>query len=161
MIYNSQKGVSLVITFLIMVVMLAIVLNLAAILVSEIRITSDIGKSNSSLYAAVSGAEEVLYFDRKQIPNLANRGLCNICNICDELTNCSDCSTTPLATDGCNQTSCTNCEVNYSSVIDNRSFRINAKVFPDELNPEILIFNLRSKGYYKDTSRAVELNIAQ
>lgn len=164
MIYNSQKGVSLVITFLIMTVMLAIVLNLAAILVSEIRITRDIGSSTSSLYAAISGAEEALYFDRKQIPNLANRGLCNICEICDDLTNCSDCSAASLATDdsnGCDTTNCLNCEINYNSTIDNRSYKINVKVTSDELNPGISIFNLKSKGDYKNTSRAVELNLVE
>lgn len=161
---NNQKGVSLIITFLIMTVMLAIILNLSAILFSEIKITKNIGDSMSSLYSAVSGAEEALYFDRKQAPVNSNRGLCNICEICDELTNCGNCLSISLATNGsngCDPLSCVNCQVMYTSFLDNGDYEINAKVIPSGSNPDISIFNLLSKGNYKDASRSVELNIVE
>lgn len=152
MIYREEKGVSLIITFLIMTIMLAIVLSTTTILFNEIKVISNIGNSVSSFNAANSGIEKTLYFDRKQIPNGANRGLCNICNACSS-NDCTGCTVTPLATDGCNATSCTNCEVTYNSSFDSRNYSVGAKVTPNPLNPNIYNLNIISNGFYKNTTR--------
>jgi hypothetical protein len=58
---NSQKGVSLYITFLIMTILLSIALNMSTLLVSEIKIMREMGKSVTAYYAAETGIERELY----------------------------------------------------------------------------------------------------
>src|SRR3989344_5111408 len=111
MIHHSQKGVSLIISFFIMTIILAIVLGISTILFNEIKIISDISNSVSSFYAADTGIEKTLYFDRKQVTIGAVSGICNICNICndsniDPVTYCNNCTTTPLASGGCDVSTC-------------------------------------------------------
>lgn len=152
---SEQRGVSLIITFLIMTIMLAIVLSTTTILFNEIKIIRDIGDSLSSFNSASSGIEKTLYFDRKQIPTGASRGFCNICNVCTS-NDCSNCTVTSLATDGsngCNVTSCTNCEVTYNSSFDGRNYSVDAKVTPDPLNSNISNLNIVSNGFYNNTTR--------
>ena len=81
---GSQKGVSLIITFFIMVIILAVVLSISVILYSEVKVIRNIGDSTASLFAADSGIEKLLYYDYKGLPadtdNLAGvtRGLCTM-----------------------------------------------------------------------------------
>ncbi len=58
---NSQKGVSLYIAFLIMTILLSIALNMSTLLVSEIKIMREMGKSVVAYYAAETGIERELY----------------------------------------------------------------------------------------------------
>lgn len=155
MTYYYQKGISLVIALLIMTIMLAIVLSISTILFNEIKIISNVGNSISSFNSAESGIEKTLYFDRKQIPNGASRGFCNICNVC-ALSDCQNCSATPLALNGCSLTVCNNCEVSYNSTFDGRNYKVNAKVTPNQTNPNISDFYINSLGFYKETTRIVE-----
>ena len=62
---NSQKGISLVITFLIMAIMLAIVLGIGSILSGQIKIIGNAGDSISAFYAAESGIERTWYAFKK------------------------------------------------------------------------------------------------
>lgn len=83
MISEKEKGVSLVITFFIMIIILAVVLSVSIILYSEVKIIRNIGNSVISLYAADSGVEKVLYYDSQVKPILeddkvAVRGLCSV-----------------------------------------------------------------------------------
>jgi len=57
---NSQKGISLYISLVILSVVLAIVLGLSAILIREIKITRKIGYSVVALFAADTGIEQAL-----------------------------------------------------------------------------------------------------
>lgn len=131
----SQKGVSLIVIFLIMTIMLAIVLSISVILSSQIKMVSNIGNAISSFYAAQSGVEEALYFERK----LA--GTCSVCSIC-ESANCDSCSYASTST-------VNDCEVDYTANFDERRYQVNMK-----RNAGIL--NITSKGDYKETSRTVE-----
>jgi len=64
---KSEKGVSLIITFFIMIVLLAVVLSISTILYSGLRIMRNIGNSMVSFYAADSGIEKVLFYDRQKM----------------------------------------------------------------------------------------------
>lgn len=157
-IHNGQKGVSLVIAFLIMTTALAVVLSMTSILFSEIIILKNIGDSVSSLYAAESGIEQVLYFDRKQIPNGSMRGLCNICNVCNTNT-CSNCLATSLSGDGangCDTATCSNCNITYSSTFGDKSYRVNTRVVPNASDPALSDLIISAQGSYKNASRAIE-----
>ena len=56
--HSPERGVSLVITFLMMTIMLAVVLSVSAVLFTELKIINNIGASVSAFYAAESGAEK-------------------------------------------------------------------------------------------------------
>jgi len=154
MVFNFQRGVSLIVSFLVMTIMLAIVLGISIILFNEIKTSSTTGISVSSFYAAESGGEKTLYFDRHQVPSGANRGLCNICNACSA-TDCMSCTLTNLATNGtngCDVKKCFNCEATYTSTFDTRSYSVDAKVTtPSRGNTSFL--NIISKGSYKNVIR--------
>lgn len=83
--YKSQKGISLIITFFIMIILLAVVLSISIILYSEIRVIRNMGDSVISFYAAESGIEKVLFYDRQALPT---RG-----DPCTVVTDCTDIGT--------------------------------------------------------------------
>jgi len=58
---KSQKGVSILLTSLIMSVVLAISLGLSAILIQQTKMMADIGYSIVAFFAADSGIEKSLY----------------------------------------------------------------------------------------------------
>lgn len=151
----NQRGVSLIITFLIMTIMLAIVLSMTTILFNKVNIISNMGSSTSALNSALSGVEKTLYFDRKQIPIGSSRGFCNICDACD-LTDCNNCQATALSAGGCDATTCTNCRVNYNSTFDDRIYYVDATVTPNSSDPLIFDMLINSKGFYRDIMRTVE-----
>lgn len=159
-ISNSERGVSLVVTFLIMTIMLAMVLSISLMLYHEITIVSNIGNSVLALYAAESGAEKMLYFDRKHIPNGLTRGFCNICNTCDT-TECLSCTATPLAINGCDVSTCNNCQITYTTNLDGKTYQADGAVFPSTGNPSISIFNINIKGSYQGTARSVQVTSSQ
>lgn len=61
MINNNQKGVSVYLTIVIMVVLLAVVLGLASIIVGGAKIAGTLGDSVKAFHAADSGIEYSLY----------------------------------------------------------------------------------------------------
>lgn len=152
---NKERGAVLVVSVLIMAVMLAAVLGLAVLFSSQIKIAGEIGDATVSFYAAQSGAEEVLFFDKKQIPFGASRGFCNICNICGETGECANCQAVSLAApeeNGCDVIACSNCRIVYeSSVAGDKEYIIDARLTPSA-------FNIRAKGFYRNAARAIEIN---
>ena len=165
MFNNSQKGVSLIITFFISIIILFIVLSISTLLYSEIKVIRNMGNSISAFYAADSGIEKALYYDRKQIPEGAVRGICNICSLCDA-EDCNSCVPTPLGEGGTGCTECTNCEVKFTTVIDqisSKSYNVVANVSPG-LPPSpgqcgLSQGIIKSYGVYKNTTRAINLDI--
>src|SRR3989344_1054388 len=141
MIKEPQKGVSLVIAFLIMSVMLAIILSITTILFSQISIISNMGNSVSSFYASSSGAEKVLYMDRKMIPPGASRGFCSICSVCSS-DDCKDCE----PSDDCDVSPCTSCQIKYKSVFEGRTYYVDSSITPDSQNPELSNLIIKVKG---------------
>jgi len=89
MFNDSQKGVSLIITFFMMIIILAVVLFISVLLYSEVKIIRNVGDSMVSFFAADSGVEKVLYYDRKVLPTLI-KGECPIGTECDPDQTCSN-----------------------------------------------------------------------
>ena len=82
-ILNFESGVSLIITFFIMLILLAVVMSIVTLLFSEIKVIRNIGNSSAAFYAADSGIEKVLFYDEQVLPTLpdgttARRGLCTM-----------------------------------------------------------------------------------
>ncbi len=135
--------------------MLAVVLGMTTILFNKFTMIRDMGNSLSAFYSAYSGLEKTLYFDRKQFPNNAQRGLCSICNTCPT-NDCQNCVVAPLANNGCNTSICNNCQVTYTSTFDGRDYVVDAKVTENLSNPSLFDLYINSKGFYEDTMRVVE-----
>lgn len=182
MISDNQKGVSLIITFFIMVIILAVVLSVSAILYSEIKVIRNIGNSIVAFYAADSGMEKLLYYDRNVFAeNLsATRGLCVICQdvnpTCspDDLgagnTNksiyCNDCHMNPTDTPtggdlqphGCDPDVCNNCEVSFkTSFGDGKDYYVWASVSPSTEQIGFTDLIIKSKGSYNNVERQIQI----
>lgn len=175
---NQEKGVSLVITFFIMVIILAVIVSVSALLYSELKIIRNIGRSVVAFYAADSGVEKVLYYDRKVKPKLgedqiAERGLCSMFDynptdnpgacqvkdgpgdIRDDSIFCNAKSVTPLSDGGCNPEKCDNCRIEFDTVFDGtKGYHVTATVSPS-LDGSTSNFDIESKGYFNDVFRQV------
>ena len=154
-ITNLSQGISLIITFFIMIIALAMVLGLSAIMTFAIKTTSNTSYAVQSFQSAQSGIEKTLYYDRKQISAGASRGICNICNSCTA-SDCQSCTITPLAAGGCDVNTCNNCTISYTSTVGGRSYAVSTTVTPD------LCSNINSIGSFSSTvnvSRASNYNI--
>ena len=173
---RNNKGVSLIITFFIMTIVLAVILAISTILYSQLKIIRNMGNSVVAFFAADGGVEKVLYYDRHIVPDTGTRGLCYMCDAdnddkCptdnDDLsTNCMSCVLTPIAGDaeGCDVGKCENCQVIFNTTInDDKSYAITAETTK---NNDYIDFNIDSTGSYKQGSykqvkRAVELYITK
>jgi hypothetical protein len=158
MILNSQKGVSLVIIFLMMTIIIAMVLSMSVILSHEVQIVTGLGTSEFAFYAIDTGIEKTLYFDRKEVLLGSNRGFCNICTSCnngtiDPANWCNNCSITPLAQGGCDPANCNNCQLDYDSSFGGDTYHITATT-PNSSYPN---FDMDITGTYKGAIRKVEL----
>lgn len=150
---NQQKGVSLIITFLIVVVLLTIVLGMAIFFLSQVNIIANTGNSLSAFFAADTGVEKTLYLNKisPQTGSVAiAAGFCGICSSCAGASNdCQNCAYTPLVPNGCNA-SCDNCKVTYTTVIDQRTIAVEATVTPNSPNP---IFFINATGVFNNIER--------
>jgi hypothetical protein len=173
---NRQKGVSLIITFFIMTIILAMVLTISVILYSEIKVIRNIGDSVVAFYAADSGIEKVLYYDRKIMPAGAERGLCSMFsydpvdnpNGCpamggespdlDPSLYCNNPSLQPNDSEGlgCNVDVCNDCTISFDTTFSDseKGYSVSATVVPDGDDTN---FTIDSAGSYKEISRKVEL----
>jgi len=160
---NHQRGVTLVITFFVMVILLAIVMSISLILFNETRMMSNMGNSVAAFYAAETGSERTLYLDRKEIPPTAIRGFCNICNVCS-LSGCTSCSLIPLDAPinaGCDIDTCSNCQVLYTAAFSDKEYSVDARLTPDPMTSGDFFFNIDVRGFYKDIVRALNLNLIE
>ncbi|MCX6721983.1 MAG: hypothetical protein NTY04_02240 [Candidatus Staskawiczbacteria bacterium] len=129
---DKEKGVSLIITFFIMIIILSVVLSLSIILYSEIKVLRNMGNSVVSFYAADSGIEKVLYYDRQVIESATvasliapTRGLCSVFDLsanpsyCQTGTGSVNCNnqSNPVNVD-CGINTCTNCSISFSATLD-------------------------------------------
>ncbi|MBI2050096.1 MAG: pilus assembly PilX N-terminal domain-containing protein [Candidatus Staskawiczbacteria bacterium] len=152
-----QKGVSLLITFFILTIILAVVLSISALFYSQVKIIRNISNSVVAFYAADSGVEKVLYYDRKEIPTSAERGMCNICSssVCPDCTGIL-CTPRDAELEGCDPVTCTDCQITFSSDIGSgKSYNIDVVV-----NQQCKISGavINSYGFYENVSRAINLD---
>ncbi len=73
--YFYQRGVSLLMTFFIMVVALSIIVSISPFIYNQIQLEKNLGDANASYYAAYSGVEKVLYYDHHMAQG-SRRGVC-------------------------------------------------------------------------------------
>ena len=178
---NSEKGVSLIITFFVMIIILSVALSISILLYGELKIIRNVGNSTVGLYAADSGIEKVLYYDRHVVPAGAVRGLCSmfdLTNIIDGIprycaisgTN-SDSSIycfvsakpqegTKDPTNGCNPAYCDDCTVSFNTTLDNSissnyiNYSTTASVYPS--GDHSSDFEIDSKGTFSDSGRQIQ-----
>jgi hypothetical protein len=154
--FNNEKGVSLIMTFFIMMIILAVVLAISVLLYSELKVIRNISNSMISFYAADSGIEKVLYYDRQKAEGDARSGLCTICDSSDNI----DCSYS--GTD-CETTTCTDCTASFHSIIDDKTYYIDAAVSVNEEQAEQTgtahSLTVNSLGSYGSTSRKIQLQV--
>jgi len=62
---SDRQGISLFLSIIILAILLAISLGMSTILLSQMRMISGIGNSVIAFYAADTGAEKVLYEDKR------------------------------------------------------------------------------------------------
>jgi hypothetical protein len=173
---KNQKGVSLVIAFFIMTIILAVILSITILLYSEIKMIRNIGNSIVAFYAADSGIEKVLYYDRKIISNGDTRGLCSMFSYdAENLDKCPlsvsmpgidsglYCNTPDLQlTDpenitGCDSDVCDDCQVSFTTMFtDNeKQYDVVATVSTDAVGYSNL--TIKSAGLFRSVSRKIEL----
>jgi len=168
-ISNSEKGVSLIITFFVLVIILAVVLSISIILYSEIKIIRNIGDSVVAFYAADSGVEKTLYYDRYGAPEGATGGKRGVCVICDY----EICSQPPISlsedvsVDGCDPMACENCEVSFSTTLSDspkKTYSVTAVVkqetSPDNPSIKFSYLSIYSTGSYASATGANEVKRA-
>ena len=165
---NCEKGVSLIITFFIMIIILTVVLSISIILYSEIKVIRNIGNSMISLYAADSGIEKVLYYDRQVLPEGASRGLCsmldsNYCIVDPDPSNisvdhsiyCNAIPGSPISPapvgDDCNYATCTNCTISFSTVLGNKNYSVQA------ITNSSYYLDIQSIGTFGGAGRKIEI----
>jgi hypothetical protein len=155
---RSQSGVSLIIAFFVMIILLAVILAITTLLYQEIKMIRNIGNSVVAFYAADSGIEKVLYYDRKVILDGNTRGLCTMFDynidtnpngcpqfgdsegsgITDNALFCNKDGTTDFLTPndtegtGCNPDICNNCTISFKTNFDttDKEYSVTAKVLP-------------------------------
>ena len=170
---NKEKGVSLIIIFFIMMVIIAVILSVSILLYSEVRIMRNMAASVVSFYAADSGIEKVLYYDRRVIPTGASRGFCSICEasipthcpstspIADEPSLACNClSVTPGHLGGCDPNICDWCTISFSTNFDSlatKSYTLTAKYFSKEVYGGNGFFEVVAVGSFYDVGRAVKI----
>lgn len=148
---NKNKGVSLIITFFIMTIILSVVFGISSILLSQIKTIGNIGDSVVAFYMSDSGIEKTIYFDTKQT-TAGNRGICNICTSCtNKNLNCQSCSYTGS---DCSLSGCTDCQVTYSTTTDDKSYSVKSAI---SVNGQFSVLNIYTKGFYKNTTRSIAI----
>ena len=190
-IKNSEEGISLVITFFITVIIIGIVLVVSTILYSQIKVIRNIGESVISFYAADSGIEKILFYDRQAMPDNAKRGMCSMftkttnsdgtspdyCAQDPTPTDASDHSVycnavspdtipykqviDPTAPDGCDPLVCNNCEVKFSTIMSSGKTYIVDAKIFPGSDGTSTDFTINSNGSYKNVSRAINIFITK
>jgi hypothetical protein len=183
---DKQKGASLIMTFFIMIIVLAVVLSISSLLYSEIKVTRNIGNSMESLYVAESGIEKIFYYDRQVLPTVeegkaAVRGLCSIYTQ-DAINNPSACPrtstsgfnpsvyctpaanfTSPVAgesnpTHGCDPTVCDDCKISFSTALNTKGDKNYVATAQISPLPDgSYSFKIESKGNFGSIARQVEV----
>jgi hypothetical protein len=151
---KNQKGISLLMVFFIMTIILSVVLGLSTILVNGFKEIRNLGDSLVAFYMADSGIEKTLYYSRQKIPSSPEGVVSGVCNICRSCLS-SDCQECIAVGDDCSM--CRSCRVSYKTVVDDKKFEVLATIFP---NGDYYNLDISVKGFYRGTSRAINLQIA-
>lgn len=160
---NNQKGVSLIMAFFVMVVVISVVLSVSSLLYSEIKIIRNMSDSVVSFYAADSGIEKLLYYDRKVLGTSGQRGLCLMCysgadrSCSDALSDSSlNCICDSVSAD-CDIANCVNCQVTFHTLVDGAVDGRYYSVTADVNSTATYDMDIKSNGTYKSSGRAINV----
>jgi len=166
---KNQKGVSLIIAFFVMIIILSAVLSVSIILYSGIKILRNISNSIGGFFAADSGVEKVLYYDRQIVPEGAKRGLCSIFDSNNSGACIADpyphkpgehsiyCNNPEIEGDGCDPGDCSECTIRFDTTLDSEigiEYTTTAKISSQEGKE---VFEIKSKGIYNSTGRQIQV----
>lgn len=171
----------MVITFFVMTTILAVILSVSVVLYAEIKAIRNMGNSAVSFYAADSGIEKVLFYDRSVKQPGAERGFCSMlsygnqdeyhfaecprtsdvegldsslyCDYSGEVVNVR-----PLDTEGrgCDNDKCNNCELSFTTQLSNGSTsEVEASITPNETEGSDLA--IKSTGIFNGVKRAIAI----
>jgi len=167
---NSESGVSLIITFFVMIIILSVVLSVSILLYSEVKVIRDIGNSTVGFYAADSGIEKVLYYDRQAVPVGSKRGLCSMLTALSYVKPATDSSIyyimgsesfasgTTDSNNGCDPAFCDDCSVTFSTNLDtNITYSTTATITPSSV-PSYSDFKIDSKGFFGGEGRQIQID---
>lgn len=173
---KNQRGVSLIITLFIMIIILAVVLSVSTLLYSQVKVIRDSGNSVVSFYAADSGIEKVLYYDWQVVPAGAVRGLCAIAAtppscipdpsttasgdhsiFCNSLLCMLNACRPAQYTGGsvCSVNNCSDCTVDFYTTFDSRNYHVTATV--GTVNGINYYSYISSKGSFGGAQRTIEI----
>jgi len=165
-ILKSEKGISLIITLFVMIIVLSVVLSISALLYSEVKIIRNIGGSVIAFYAADSGIEKVLYYDRQNIAPGKPRGICDVCTNCPSNSgtsaiNCTPCNYT-VVTNQADCDSCKNCKISFETKMTDdpkKSYKtsIDVSTLTTGACPVSMV-KVESYGTYTNTKRAIYID---
>jgi len=173
---TAQAGVSLIITFFVMLIILAIVISISALLYSEVKVIRNIGNSIVSFYAADSGVEKVLFYDRQVLPlssdreNLVKRGLCSMFKTessksCQPNENergprasiyCNKIKSENSLGGACDPDICDDCIVEFETVFSGKTYNVVATLTSGSVYSNLKI---NSKGLFSGAERKIEANV--
>jgi len=158
MIKNSQKGVSLIIAFFVMITMIAVVVSLSILLYGQIKILGNTSNAVSAFYLADGGIEKTLYYDRKEMVGEI-RGMCNICTETDGVKVCPDCicDLEPTGTD-CEPDSCTDCNIKFTTPIEDSEKYYSLDITVNQ-QCKASSGSMNSYGFYENLSRAIMVSL--
>ena len=177
---QNQEGVSLIITFFIMVIILSVVLSISVLLYNEVKVIRNIGNSIVSFYAADSGIEKVLFYDRQVLPlsnygeTAVKRGLCSMlsqnnpdgsfsnqyCSEADSPLVDSNISgmycNSPVIDANCNPNDCTDCSISFNTTLGGGSYSVVAKIHPSD-DGKFSNLEIDSRGNFGGAVRKIQI----
>jgi len=152
-----NKGLTLYLAVIIMSILLALVLGLIAVSVTQLKTIRGVENSVVAFYAADAGAERVL----KEVFSAVSPGgdesglLPCYCTDCSDCTDCSNCSDTDDLTNGASYRAELVC---CDSSVPECNFFDPLETCPvtQDINCSSFRYCIRSKGTYRGAQRAIE-----
>ena len=166
--FYNQRGVSLILVFFMMIIITSAVLFMGVFLRSRIITIRNTSSSIVSFYAADTGVEKVLYYDRKVRTEEDVRGLCLMCDsagqscpsvsIGDGLDcQCETSVPGPNNPNGCDVDTCNDCTVSFETSFDGKRYKVVSQVFPEGgTDPDL---EIKSTGIFSGIGRAINVLI--
>ncbi len=139
----SQKGISLYLSIMIMVILLSIVLGMSGILLGQLKMMKGIENSVIAFYAADTGIEKVL-------EELYSDGTCT--DHYDDFLDLDD-------SGGGGVTDCPIDLLKYNDACYKVLCRANGELFPDESVCGADNYCIRSLGVFREIRRSIEVEL--
>ena len=166
----DQKGVSLLMTFFIMVIALSMVISVSSFIYNEMVIVKGLGDSTVGFYAAYSGIEKALFYSQKNVCSIYPYNLINNPNGCrdaddekgflyDSNLYCNEQSVPEIIDPinypkGCDIASCSSCRLSFTTTSDTMRYRV---IISEEKESNGSMIKIYSKGIFDKSSRQINI----